>query len=61
MQNLISKADKLALGISVALLAFLLTMTIVELVKWSQDYSLGFQTFLNIQPRNAITYQKLNK
>ncbi len=62
MKNTSVWAGKLALGISVALLGFIVAMTIVGLLAWHQDYTLSVQSFINIQPRNDIAYTpKLNK
>jgi hypothetical protein len=52
-QNVSQVAGKVALGISVAILAFVAVASIVERSKWHQDYSLSLQSFISIEPRNG--------
>lgn len=52
----ITHSDKIAFALSISLLLFFIIGTTIQIVQYTNQYSVKFQNFINIEPKVQQTY-----
>lgn len=61
IKPLLNKRDAVAFALSIALLAFLVIGTTVEVVQFTNQYDIKLQNFINIEPKTTLAIEKSTK